>query len=313
LIPLGSGGERWRLGSICASTAVLAGWTYPLFAHWSWGGGWLAQLGVNYGLGMGFVDLGGAGTIHVVGGFTALSLAWLLGSRRGKFGYDGMPSAIPGHNAVYILFGCLLALVGWTGLNAAGALLFAGVAPGRLALIGVNTILGAASAGLGAAAITRVRFGKPDSSLTANGWLGGLVAVSATCAFLPPAAAMLIGLVAGGMVALCVELFELHLDIDDPGGSISIHAVAGIWGLLAGGALGRFPGGGDGQFLAQLAGVATLLGFVLPMTFGVNWLLNRFSPLRVAADAERQGMDLAELGAGAYPEFVTHTDDFMQR
>lgn len=124
---------------------------------------------------------------------------------------------------------------------------------------------------------------------------------------------MLIGLVAGAMVALCVELFELHLDIDDPGGSISIHAVAGIWGLLAGGALGRFPGGGDGQFLAQLAGVATLLGFILPMTFGLNWLLNRFSPLRVAPDAERQGMDLAELGAGAYPEFVTHTDDFMQR
>jgi Amt family ammonium transporter len=313
LIPLGAGSERWRLGSVCISTAILAGWTFPFFAHWAWGGGWLAQLGVNYGLGMGYVDVGGSGTIHVLGGLTALSLAWLLGPRRGKFGYDGMPMAIPGHNAVYILFGCLLALVGWTGLNAAGAILFAGVQPGRLALIAVNTILGAASAGLGAAAITRVRFGKPDSSLTANGWIGGLVAVSATCAFLPPAAAILIGLAAGAMVALCVELFELHLDIDDPGGSISVHAVAGIWGLLAGGALGRFPGGGDGQLLAQAIGVATLIGFVLPMTYGANWVINKLAPQRVAPDAERQGMDLAELGAGAYPEFVTHTDDFMQR
>ncbi len=313
LIPLGSGSERWRLGAICTSTAVLAGWTFPLFAHWAWGGGWLAQLGANYGLGIGYVDVGGSGTIHVVGGLTALTMAWLLGPRRGKFGYDGMPSAIPGHNAVYILFGCLLALVGWTGLNFAGAILFAGVLPGRLALVAVNTLLGATAGGLGAAAMTRVRFGKPDSSLTANGWLGGLVSVSATCAFLPPAAAMLIGLAAGGLVALCVELFELHLDIDDPGGSVSVHAVAGIWGLLAGGALGRFPGGGEGQFLAQVVGVATLIGFVLPMTFGVNWLIERFMGQRVAPDAERQGMDLAELGAGAYPEFVTHTDDFMQR
>ncbi len=305
LIPLGSGSERWRLSAICISTALLAGWTFPLFAHWAWGGGWLAQLG--------YVDVGGAGGIHVLGGLTALSLAWLLGPRRGKFGYDGMPVAIPGHNAVYILFGCLLALVGWMGMNTAGALLFAAVQPGRVALIAVNTILGAASAGLGAAVITRVRFGKPDASLTANGWMGGLVAVSATCPFLPPAAAIFIGLATGAMVAVCVELFELHLDIDDPGGSISVHAVAGIWGLLAGGALGRFPGSGENQFFAQLIGVATLLGFVLPMTYGLNWLIDRFFGLRIAPDAERQGMDLAELGAGAYPEFVTHTDDFMQR
>jgi Amt family ammonium transporter len=313
LIPLGSGSERWKLSSFCISSTILAGWTFPLFAHWAWGGGWLAQLGANYGIGGGYIDVGGTGTIHVLGGLTALSAAWLLGPRRGKFGHDGMPMAIPGHNGVYILFGCLLALAGWTGLNGAGAILFAGVQPGRLALIAVNTILGASSGALGAAALTRLRFGKPDSSLTANGWLGGLVAVSATCAFLPPAAAILIGLVAGALAALCVELFELHLDIDDPGGSISVHAVAGIWGLLAGGALGRFPNGGSGQFLAQLIGVATLIGCILPMTFGLNWLVNRFFGLRVAPDAERQGMDLAELGAGAYPEFVTHTDDFMQR
>ena len=169
-------------------------------------------------------------------------MAWLLGPRRGKFGYDGMPMAIPGHNAVYILFGCLLALVGWTGLNAAGALLFAGVQPGRLALIAVNTFWARRPRRWARRPSPAFVLAKPDSSLTANGWMGGLVAVSATCAFLPPAAAILIGLAAGAMVALCVELFELHLDIDDPGGSVSVHAVAGIWGLLAGGALGRFPG-----------------------------------------------------------------------
>jgi ammonium transporter, Amt family len=313
LIPLGSGAERWRLGIMCISTAILAGWTYPLFAHWAWGGGWLAQLGSNYGLGMGFVDVGGSGTIHVTGGLTALAVVWMLGPRRGKFGYDGTPMAIPGHNAVYVLFGCFLALVGWLGINSAGSLLFTATEPGRLALVAINTIIAGTSAALAAAAVTRVRFGKPDSSLTANGFLGGLVAVSASCPFLPPAAAMLIGLSAGAIIALCVELFELHLDIDDPGGSISIHAVAGIWGLLAGGALGKFPGGASGQLLAQTIGVATLIGFVLPLTYGLNWLLDRMMGLRVSPDAERQGMDLAELGAGAYPEFVTHTDDFMQR
>ena len=115
---------------------------------------------------------------------------------------------------------------------------------------------------------------------------------------------------------MCVEATVSQIAsgyLDDPGGSVSVHAVAGIWGLLAGGMLGRFPGEHDGQALAQAIGVATLIGFVLPMTYAVNWLLNRFFGLRVAPDAERQGMDLAELGAGAYPEFVTHTDDFMQR
>ncbi len=121
MIPLGSGADRRRLPAICASTALLSGITFPLVAHWSWGTGWLAQLGANYGLGHGYLDAGGAGAIHMVGGLTALSLAWLLGARRGKYTADGMPMAIPGHNAVYVLFGCLLVLAGWLGLNAAGA------------------------------------------------------------------------------------------------------------------------------------------------------------------------------------------------
>ena len=310
LIPLGSGADRWRLGASCASTAVLAGWTYPLFAHWAWGGGWLAQLGLNYGLGRGFVDAGGSGAIHATGGLTALSVAWILGPRKGKYTMDGMPSAIPGHNAVLVLFACLLALLGWLGINCAGAILFTSAEPGRAVLVSINTTLSAVSATLAAAAITRFRFGKPDASLCANGWVGGLVASSAACAWIAPAAAIAIGLVAGALLTLSVEWFELHFTVDDPGGAISVHAVCGIWGVLAVGVFGRFPGPGsnDGQWLAQLVGVATLLGFVLPLTYGLNLALNRVYPQRVAAEGERQGMDLYELGAGAYPDFSTHEE-----
>jgi Amt family ammonium transporter len=301
LIPLGAGGDRWRLGPSCVSTALLAGLTYPLFAHWAWGGGWLAQLG--------FLDAGGSGSIHTLGGLTALSVAWIVGPRRGKFAQDGMPAAIPGHNTVLVLFGCLLALLGWLGLNSAGAILFSGVEPGRAALIGINTLLAASAAALTAAGITRSRFGRPDASLSANGWVAGLVSSSAACAFVAPTAAVVIGVIAGALTPFAVEWFELHFSVDDPGGVISVHAVGGIWGLLALGVFASVPG----QGLAQLVGIATLLGLVLPLTYGLNWLLNRIYPYRVAVEGERQGMDLHELGAGAYPEFVTHNEEFTQR
>ena len=313
LIPLGAGADRWRLGASCASTALLAGWTYPLFAHWVWGGGWLAQLGTNYGLGRGFVDAGGSSSIQVVGGLTALSIAWIVGPRRGKYSAQGMPAAIPAHNAAFVLFGCPLALVGWLGLNSAGAMLFSGVGVERAALIAVNTVLAAAAAGLTAAVITRVRFGKPDASLIANGWMGGLVASSAGCAFIKPAAAMIVGIVAGGLVIFAIEQLEFELKVDDPGGAISVHAMGGIWGILAVGLFAQLPGENSGQLLAQVVGIAALIGFVLPVTYGLNWLLNRFYPQRVTTDGERQGMDLHELGADAYPEFVTHTEEFIQR
>jgi ammonium transporter, Amt family len=312
LIPLGSGADRWRLGAVCASTALLSGLAFPLFAHWTWGGGWLAQLGMSYGLGRGYLDAGGSGTIHTVGGLTALAITWIVGPRRGKYSSDGMPMAIPGHNAVLVLFGCMIAFVGWLGLNSAGAMLFAGVDASRVPLIAINTLLGASSAALVAAMITKIRFGKPDASLTANGWVGGLVAGSAACAFVPPAAIVIVGLVAGALVTFSVELLDLRLEVDDPGGSISVHAVAGLWGVLAVGLLGRLEAGTDGQLLAQVVGIGTLIGFVLPLTYGLNMILNRFIPQRVAVEGEQQGMDLYELGAGAYPEFMTHTDDFMR-
>ena len=288
----------------------MAGFIYPLFAHWAWGGGWLSQLGAHYGMGRGYLDAGGAGCIQVTGGLTALSIAWILGPRRGKYAPSGMAAAIPGHHTVFVLLSCFLAWLGWCGLNSSGAMLFAGVAPGTLVLIAVNTMLSAGSSALAAAVITRARFGRPDASLCANGWVGGLVASSAGCAFMAPAVAALTGLVAGALVTLSVEWIDLYLGVDDPGGSVSVHAIAGVWGLLALGMFGRVQAA---QWLAQLVGVATLFGFVLPVAYTANWLLNRFLPQRVSPEGEWQGMDLYELGAGAYPEFVIHREDFIQR
>lgn len=308
LIPLGAGSDRWRLGAILASTALLTGITFPLFAHWAWGGGFLSQLGANFSLGRGYLDPGGSGPIHALGGLTALAVTWIVGARRGKYSHEGMPLAIPGHNAVLVLFGCMLAFIGWLGLNAAGAVLFARVELDRLSLIAVNTLFAASAAALAAALITKVRFTKPDASLTANGWIGGLVASSAASAYIAPAEAIIVGLVAGALVPLAVELLDLRLEVDDPGGAISVHAVGGIWGMLAVGFFGRFEAAAPGQLLAQIVAVATILGAVLPLTYLLNWLLDRVMGQRVRMEGENQGMDLSELGAGAYPEFLSHDD-----
>ncbi len=315
LIPLGSGLGRWRLSSICTSTALFSAVIYPVFAHWVWGGGWLAQLGANYGLGRGFVDAGGSGVIQCTGGLTALAVTWILGPRRGKFAPDGMPAAIPGHNVLVVLFGCMLAIVGWLCLNEAGGLLYGGAILASIPLIAINTLLAAGSALLAAAGVTRLRFGKPDASLSANGCIAGLAASSASCLFVKPAEAVIIGLVAGALVVYAIELFELRLGVDDPGGAVSVHGVGGLWGLLAMGLFGRFetPGQDHGQLLAQIVGIATLLGFVLPLAYGSNWLLNRVSFFRTDSEGEWQGLDLHELGAGAYPEFVSQGEEFTPR
>jgi Amt family ammonium transporter len=284
-----------------------------LFAHWVWGSGWLSQLGTQFGLGIGFADPAGAGCIHVVGALTALALSWIVGPRRGRFTADGIPTAMPGHNAVVVLFGCILTLVGFLGLNSAGAVLFAARTPAQTVLVDVNTVLAAAAGALASLVLTRMRFGRPDASLTANGWVGGLVASSAMCPFVKPAEAVFTGLVVGIVVIFAIELLELRMKIDDPTGAIAVHAGGGICGLLAVGVFGRFPGvDASGQFLAQLVGIASLLGLIFPMTYGLNWVLNKVIRQRVAPESERQGMDLFELGAGAYPEFVTHREDWMR-
>jgi len=241
-------------------------------------------------------------------------VAWIAGPRRGKFSDDGMATAIPGHNIVQVMFGCLLALVGWIGLDSAASILFYGAGPLQVAGVVVNAMLSASAGCLAAVVVTRARYKKPDASLGANGWIAGLVAGSAACAMVSPVAALDTGIVAGVLATYMIELFELRLQVDDPGGAISVHAGAGIWGLIAVGLFGHFTDGSRGtHVLAQLIGVAALLGFMLPLIYAGNLLLNRFMPYRVDGDGDWQGMDIRELGAGAYPEFVVHADEFVPR
>jgi Amt family ammonium transporter len=311
VIPLGAAAERWRLAASCTSTVLLSGLIYPLFAHWSWGGGWLAQLGVNCQLGRGFIDSGGAGSIHSVGGLTALSIAWILGPRHGKYQSNGMPVAMPAHNGSFVLFGCILAWAGFIGLDCAGAILF-GTEANRGTLVVINATLAAAAAVLSGVYMTRVRFGKTDASLCANAWIAGLAASAGGCAVVRPAGAVITGAIAGVLVVLSVELLELRCKVDDPGGAISVHGVGGLWGVLAAGLFAQSSrtANGQDQWLAQLVGIATLLGFALPMAYGLNWLLNKAIPQRARLQAERQGLDLDELGTGAYPEFMIHNEEY---
>ena len=305
IIPWGSGADRWRLAAGCAATALIAGIVCPLMMHWVWGGGWLAALGPDFSLGAGFLDPGGAATVHVVGGLSALALIWILGPRAGKYPRTGISTAVPGHNAVYVLFGSLLGLVGWLAWNAAGAILWMNAPLAALPVVAVNTVLSAAAALGTTLAVTRYRFGKPDASLCANGWLAGLVTSSACAAVATPVESIFAGLVAGVITPLLVELLELAISIDDPSGAIAAHAAAGLWGLLALAFFAPKPG----QLIAQLVGIATLLGIVLPLVYLLFAVLNRFVPFRVDPDGERMGMDLHELGGGAYPEFVIHRDE----
>jgi ammonium transporter, Amt family len=305
LIPWGAGADRLRLAAGMGAAALTSAFLFPLLAHWIWGGGWLAALGANFGLGAGFLDSAGGASIHAFGGLSALAVVWIAGPRRGKFPREGLATAMPAHHAAFVLFGCLLALVGWLAWNAAGAILWLHAEPAALAGTVLNTLLCAAGALLATFAVTRIRFGKPDASLCANGWMAGLVTSSACAALVTPGDALFIGAVAGIFTPLLVEVLELALSIDDPTGAIAVHGVGGLWGLFAAGLFASQRG----QFLAQLVGIATILGVFLPLNYGLFALINRLIAFRVEPDGERLGMDLHELGGGAYPEFVIHRDD----
>lgn len=304
LIPWGAGADRWRLAGGCAAAAVLGLLTFPLAAHWIWGGGWLAELDASFGANAAFADPGGA-TIHLLGGFTALAVIWIAGPRRGKFPKEGLATAIPGHNTIYVLFGCLLALVGWLAWNCAGALLWMNAPLDVLSRTAANTLLAASAAFLGTLAMTRLRFGKPDASLCANGWLAGLVTSSGCASFIYPLEAVFAGAVVGIATPLLVEGLELMLSIDDPTGAITAHGAGGMWGLLVTGLFAPHAG----QLLAQAVGIAAIAGVLFPLSYLLLALLDRVVPFRVDPDGERLGMDLHELGGGAYPEFVIHRDE----
>ena len=183
----------------------------------------------------------------------------------------------------------------------------------QVIVVAINAMLSAAGGCLAAVLFTRLRYRKPDASLSANGWIAGLVAGSASCGLTSPLATIVIGIVAGTLVTLLVETLELKLFIDDPGGAISVHLAAALWGLIAFGIFGPATGSRAALLLAQLVGIATLLGVMFPLIHIGNLLLNKLVRFRVDADGDWQGMDIRELGAGAYPEFVVHADEFVPR
>lgn len=315
-IPTGAMAERFKFAAFVPYVLVMAGFLYPLYANWVWGGGWLAGLGANFGLGHGHLDFAGSSVVHMTGGVVALAGTLVLGPRIGKFNKDGSANPIPGHHIPMAIIGTLILAFGWFGFNTGSAFAAGDLRGGAVA---VNTVLAGAAGGFLAMAAMWFKYGKPDLTMSANGLLAGLVAISAASAFVSPFSAVLIGAVAGVVCCLSVFFTERVLKIDDPVGAISVHGVCGIWGTLA---LGLFANGsygealngvkgtvrglfyGDGgQLAAQLIGTAANVVFV----FGVAYLffkaLDRIMGIRVASDIEREGLDQYEVAAAAYPEF----------
>jgi len=321
--------ERWKYSAFMVSTMFLGAFTYPIFANWAWGGGWLAMLGANFGLGHGYADFAGSGVVHSVGGITALACALILGPRLGKYTRDGKPNAIPGHDIMWVLCGCFILAFGWFGFNPGSTLAMSGNGGLRAASVAVNTMLAGMTGSFGGILYMWIRYGKPDASMSGNAFLAGLVAITAPSGFVNPIASAVIGLIAGVLVCLSCEFVERVLKVDDPVGAISVHGTNGIWGVLAtglfadgksnyggswNGVAGNVTGlfyGDAGQFVAQLMGVATLLGFVFVLSYVINLFVDWFVGQRVSAKSELAGLDLPEMGAVAYPDFVLKPEAAM--
>jgi Amt family ammonium transporter len=320
-IVTGTAAERWKYAAFLISSVFMGAFTYPLFANWAWGGGWLSNLGTNFGLGHGYADFAGSGVVHAVGGLTALALALILGPRIGKFTRDGKPMAIPGHDLMIVLTGCFILAFGWFGFNPGSMLGASGSGNLRIGSVAVNTMLAGMAGSFGAMMYMWFRYGKPDVSMSGNGLLSGLVAVTAPSGFVDPVGAVIIGLIAGVLVCVSVEFVERKMKVDDPVGAISVHGVNGLWGVIS---VGLFADGksnyagawngvngsvtglfyGDaGQLVAQLIGVATLIGFVFTFSLVLNLILDKVIGQRVGAQSELEGLDLPEVGALCYPEF----------
>ncbi len=327
-IVTGSCAERWKYSAFCVSTLGLGAIIYPLFGNWAWGCGWLSQLGVNFGLGHGYCDFAGSGVVHSVGGITALAAAMIIGPRIGKYNRDGSPNAIPGHDLTYVLLGCFILSFGWFGFNPGSTLGASGNGALRIGSVAVNTMLAGCTGGFAALFYMWLRYGKPDASMAGNGLLAGLVAITAPSGFVTPLASAVIGWVGGILVCLGVEYFDRVAKIDDPVGAMSVHGINGLWGVLAVGlfADGRSNYGGSwngvsgnvtglfygdaGQLVAQLIGIATLLGVVFSISFVWNWVIDIVIGQRVNAKTELAGLDIPEMGAVAYPDFQLKASEY---
>ena len=215
----------------------MGAFTYPLFANWAWGGGWLAQMGTNLGLGKGYCDFAGSGVVHAVGGVTALAVAMIIGPRIGKFNRDGSANAIIGHDISAVLIGCFILAFGWFGFNPGSTLGASGAGCLRIGSVAVNTMLAGCTGTFGALLYMWVLKGKPDASMSANGLLAGLVAITAPSGFVNPTCSAIIGFIAGVLVCLSVSFVENTLKVDDPVGAISVHGACGLWGVHLSGTL----------------------------------------------------------------------------
>ena len=326
-IPTGSMAERWKWKSFVQWGLFCGAIYYPLFAAWTWGGGWLAKLGENVDLGFGYVDFAGSGVVHAVGGAAALAGAIVLGPRIGKFAKDGTPRALPGHHIPMALLGTFILLFGWFGFNAASTMSSQDV---QFATVATNTAIAGAFGAVVAMFWITQRTGKPDPGMMANGMLAGLVAITAPCAFVRPWAAAVIGIIAGVLVIEAVFFVERRLKIDDPVGAIAVHGVNGTFGVLA---VGIFADGGYGagwngtttngtggvqgilyglgnldQLAAQAIGVLVIWTVIFGVAFAFFKIQNAVTKGGIRSEAEHEvaGLDLPEMGVLAYPEFSTH-------
>ena len=321
-IVTGACAERWKFLAFTVSSIIMGALTYPLYGNWAWGGGWLSQLGSNVGLGKGYCDFAGSGVVHSVGGVTALAVCMLIGPRIGKYNRDGSANAILGHDVSAVLIGCFILAFGWFGFNPGSTLGASANGNLRIGTIAVDTMLAGCTGTIGAILYMWALRGKPDYSMSGNGLLAGLVAITAPSGFVSTTGACIIGLVAGVLVCLSCTFFENVLKVDDPVGAISVHGTNGLWGVLSvglfadgtsnyGGSWNGVNGSVTGlfygdptQLVAQLVGISTLIGVVFTISMVINLALEFFIGHRVSAETELAGLDIPEMGQLGYPEFV---------
>ncbi len=304
----GAMAERTKFVSYCIYSLVISAVVYPIEAHWIWGGGWLSQLG--------FVDFAGSCAIHMVGGISAIIGAIILGPRIGKYGKNGKVNAIPGHSLTLGALGVFILWFGWYGFNGAAA------ADGaRLGQIFLTTTISPAIATCATMLFTWIKNGKPDVSMSLNGSLAGLVAITAPCADVDALGAAIIGLVAGILVVVAVEFIDIKLKIDDPVGAVAVHGANGMWGTLSVGlfatgngqdlghggenVVGLFYGGGFAQLGIQALGVLAVAAWTIVTMIIVFQVIKHTVGLRATKDEEMKGLDVTEHGlVNAYADFM---------
>ncbi|MBI1291626.1 ammonium transporter [bacterium] len=303
----GAMAERTKFLSYLVVTAIITAIIYPTIGHWAWGGGWLSGLGEQMGYAKpdgesfyAFTDFAGSTVVHLTGGIMAFLGALIVGARKGKYGPDGKPRAIPGHSIPMATLGVFILWFGWFGFNAGSTM----AADGSIGMIALNTNMAAAAGAVSAMFLSLFLFKTYDIGMTLNGALCGLVCVTAGCAAVNPFGATIIGLIGGLLVVGAVVLFDKF--VDDPVGAVSVHAVGGASGTIMVGLFatdgGLFYGAGPGLLIIQTIGVLATITFCLVagsiMFFAVKATLG----LRVSEEEEFQGLDLGEHGLSAYPD-----------